>query len=202
MPEDGNSSNGNGSTEGAPAGGQTQQGGQQNAGQSSGANGSDANTDWRDRARTWEQRANSDKAGRDAEKARADSLAAELDKLKAQSMSDTEKAIAAAKAEGAKAATDELASRYGKRLVTATARSVLAGRVDDAQAEALLEVVDHNAFLRKDGEPDEAAIKTWADRVAPARQRVPDLGQGRGRGGTASGADINSMIRRGAGRAH
>jgi hypothetical protein len=164
-----------------PAG---QQQGQQNAG--------DGNHHKR-QAEIWKERA-------DADKARADALATELDALKTKTMSDSEKAIAAAKAEGAKAATDELTAKYSKRLVTATARSVLAGRVDDPQADALLEVIDPSAFL-KNGEPDEAAIKTWADRVAPARQRIADLGQGRGRGENASGADINALIRRGAGRA-
>lgn len=146
---------------------------------------------WKSAARTWETRAKADGA-------RAETLAAELEKLKAAQMTDTEKAIAQAKAEAAKAAQDEMAGKYGRRLVLSEARAALAGR-DVADPDALLEAFDHSGFL-KDGEPDAAAIKTWAERIAPARQRIPDLGQGRGRGAAAQPTSINDLIRRGAGR--
>lgn len=110
--------------------------------------------------------------------------AKQLDELRAQSMTDTEKAIAEARA----AADRDAAVRYGARLVDAEVRAAAAGRPIDVAA--LLEGLDRSRFLDDDGEPDVKAIGAWVDRIAPAAEtpspaRV-DLGQGaRGNGAVA-----------------
>jgi hypothetical protein len=98
---------------------------------------------------------------------------AELEQLKAQTMSDGDKAIAAARAEAAA----ETAAKYGTRLATSAIKAAAAGR--PINVEALLKSVDASKFLDDDGEPDEAAITEWLDELAPVGTRPPpDLGQG------------------------
>jgi hypothetical protein len=111
--------------------------------------------------------------------------AAELERLRMESLSDTEKAVALAKAE----ARVEALREAGGRLVAAEFRAAAKGRVADV--EALLEGVDRSRFVDDDGEPDVAAIAKWVDCIAPQpkeepRPGFPDLGQGIRGGGRAN----------------
>lgn len=110
-------------------------------------------------------------AAREATKA-LKAVQAELDELRAASLSDTEKAIAAARTEAAA----ETAKTFGSRLATAAIKAAAAGR--NLNVEALLKRVDAAAFIGDDGEPDEDAITEWLDELAPAGKPSPDLGQG------------------------
>lgn len=112
------------------------------------------------------------------DRAKANATAAkELEKLRTESMSDMEKAIAQARQEAATEAT----KGFGARLVDAEVKAAAAGRPVDV--DALLEGLDRNRFLTDDGEPDQAAISAWVDRIAPVRDEAAavlptDLGQG------------------------
>lgn len=116
-------------------------------------------------------RKNEAKAKENATKAK------EYDDLKASQMSEQEKAVSAAMAEGEAKARKEMGARLAKSEIKAAA----SGRGIDI--DALLEGVDAGKFLGDDGEPDAESIKTWVDKVAPATTdggtpKVPDLGQG------------------------
>lgn len=100
----------------------------------------------------------------------------ELEKARHASMSEQEKAVATAKAEGRTEALREA----GTRLVDAEVRAAAAGR--NVDTDALLEGLDRSKFLDDDGNPDRDAIQAWIDRIAPAEQeqgfRAPNLEQG------------------------
>lgn len=122
-------------------------------------------------------------------------LRTELEQLRQASMSDQEKAVAAAREEGRK----EAAKQTGVRLVDAEVRACAAGRKVDV--DALLDGLDRSRFLTDDGEPDTKQIAAWVERIAPASANgAPDLGQGTRSGGSPD-ADMNSLLRRAAGRA-
>lgn len=121
------------------------------------------------KARKWEDRA---KQNADAAKRLAD--------LEKQSMTDTEKAVAEAKA----AARAEVLAEVGGQLVDAEVRAALAGR--NVDAEAVLDGLNRSRFVGDDGQPDRDEITKWVDRIAPKpdpnappppRQPV-DMGQG------------------------
>lgn len=149
-------------------------------------------TDWKAEAekltreaRKWEDRAKQNHTA-----------AKELETLRQQSMTETERAVAAARAEAAQ----EVALRYGSRLVDAEVRAAAAGRTIDVST--LLEGLDRSRFLTEDGEPDVKAISAWVDKlspppVEPAKPGFPDVGQGAR--GTASSASpstaMNSLLR-------
>lgn len=109
--------------------------------------------------------------------------ARELERIKAETMTETEKAVKAAREEGRVEARRETSTK----LVAAEFRVVLAGRGVDA--DALLEGVDMSRFLTVDGDPDGAAIGAWVERIAPKVDEkpasFPDLGQG-ARGGSST----------------
>ena len=87
---------------------------------------------------------------------------AELEKLRASTMSEQEKAVAAAKTEGAR----EAALTAGRRLAAAEFRAAAAGRLSDAGAA--LELIDLARFVGDDGEPDTKAIAAAVDKIAAA----------------------------------
>jgi hypothetical protein len=133
--------------------------------------------EWKGHARTWEQRAK-ENAGKLQEGA-----------------TDAEKAAAAARAEGEKAA----ATRLGVRLARAEWLSQAANLVADPAD--LVEEIRLGEFVKDDGEIDEAAIKKsverWA-RLAPA-DGIANPARGP-RGGGNSDRDMNALIRQAAGR--
>jgi hypothetical protein len=82
-------------------------------------------------------------------------------------MSDTEKAVEAARAEARTAALREV----GGRLVDAELRAAAAGR--PIEVDALLEAVDRSRFITDDGDVDRKALAAWVDRIAPAPTDAP-----------------------------
>ncbi|MFF7452106.1 MULTISPECIES: hypothetical protein [unclassified Streptomyces] len=125
------------------------QGGQQ-SGQESGKSGSaaDGDTDWKTHAREWEKRA----------KANA-KAAEELEKLKQQSMTEQEKAVAAAEKAGRTAAAQEAQAEIEKRdaqLRELTIRDAVRDRAEKhgAKAGALL---DSLSFRQKIADLDPSA---------------------------------------------
>jgi hypothetical protein len=120
-----------------------------------------------------------------ANKTAADELAA----LKATTMSDTEKAIQAARDETRAAVMAEV----GGELVEEALRTALTAR--QINAEPLLAVLDRKQFLGDDGKPDRSKINEWIDSFAPkgddptpppppAIPPAKDIGQGPRNGGT------------------
>lgn len=87
---------------------------------------------------------------------------AELDKLKTSSMSEQEKAVASAKAEGQREAT----LSAGKRLAAAEFRATAAGRLADPAAA--IELLDLAKFVGDDGEPDTKAIEDAVSKLVSA----------------------------------
>lgn len=129
-------------------------------------------------------------ARKNEDRAKANATAAtELAQLRQQSMSETERAVAVARAEGVTEATRAL----GARLVSAEVRAAAAGR-PEAQVDALLEGMDAAKFIGDDGEPDVRAIKAWVGKTlpeadpagTPTSSPFPDLGQGARPGASAS----------------
>lgn len=128
------------------------------------------------KARKWEDRAKTN-----AEAAK------ELEQFKRQAMSDTEKAVADAKAAGRLEALADV----GGRLAAAEIRAAAAGRLTDEQLATLTEGLNLAAFLSDDGEVDQAKVAKFVDGIAPKAeeeekpQGFPDLGQG-ARGGSTT----------------
>lgn len=134
---------------------------------------------WRHQSRKHEDRAKSTVSDTELSELRA--AAAERDQLKHAQMSDSEKAIAEARAEGEKNARLALAPD----LVAAEFRAQSAGRVPGL--DALVEDLNHQKFLTAEGRPDTAAISARVQALIPAgapaggapqAQRGPDLEQG------------------------
>lgn len=116
------------------------------------------------------------KAAADAVKAQK---AAELALTQQQqaTMTEQERAVSAAKAEGRTEALREL----GVTRAADAVRLLAAGRPIDV--EALIEGVDLSRYVGDDGDPDRKALEAWLDRVAPKAAEpttptFPDLGQG------------------------
>lgn len=124
------------------------------------------------------------KARSEAEKA-AKAANAELEKLRKLTMSETEKAIAEARA----SARAELMAEVGAERVENAVRAATAGR--NVDADALLDGLDRARFLTDDGKPDTQKITEWVDRIAPKGQTPPkpaakDIGQGARPGATGA----------------
>lgn len=85
----------------------------------------------------------------------------ELETLRQQSMSDTDKAVAVARAE----ARTEALREAGAKLAESHMRLAAAGR--NVDIDALIEGVNVAKFLDDAGDPDVKAITAWVDRVAP-----------------------------------
>ena len=137
-------------------------------------------------------------ARKNEERAKANAAAAkELEEVKKQNMTDTEKAVAEAKAAGRAEALKET----GASLVEAEIKAAATGRGIDI--DALLEGVDRSRFISEDGKADTAAVTAWVDKVAPqvaddGKPEIPDLGQGAL--GTSTDADAGlAAFARGAG---
>lgn len=132
-------------------------------------------TDWKAEARKWEKLA---KDNRNA--------ATELDKLRTATMSEQEKAVSDAKAEGRTAAATE----YGTKLAKAEFKAaVAAAGVDLGEAADL---IDTTQFLDDKGEVDEAAIKKA---VAKLAKLAPKAGAPRSGGDTPPGGPGNPTTR-------
>jgi hypothetical protein len=118
-----------------------------------------------DASRKWEDRAKANKEAAD-----------ELKRVKAETMTETERAV-----EEARAATRaEVLGQVGGSLVAAEIRAAAAGRQIDT--DALISAINPAKFLTEEGQADGDAIKAWIEQVAPEPEPttpvVPDLGQG------------------------
>lgn len=117
----------------------------------------------------------------------------ELEKLRAASMSEQEKAVAAAKQAGASEALKVTAPRLVRAELRAAAAE--AGLGKDALA-GFLEYADLSKFVTEDGEPDEKAISAAVKRLGGGR---PTDFDGGARTSADKPADMNSLLRRTAG---
>jgi len=86
-------------------------------------------------------------------------------------MSDAEKALAAARAEG-KAEAEAVAAR---RLAAAEFRALATGRL--VNPEAALAVIDLAKLLTRTGEPDRKAIAALVDQLATVPEAPPPPGR-------------------------
>lgn len=113
-------------------------------------------------------RKNEDRAKENAVKAR------ELEALKAAQMTETERAVAEAKAAG----RAEALSSVGQRLAAAEIRAALTGIVPDPSAIA--EDLDLSRYVDDDGNVDEAKVQALAAKYAAFTPKPggPDLGAG------------------------
>lgn len=136
---------------------------------------------WRHKARKHESRY---RAIGDVDKLRSDS--AELARIKREGLSDTDKALADAREEGANEARAEERGKYATQLVAAEFRAANAGRLDGAKIQGVLEGIDPSKFLTSEGQVATDKVQQYVDGIAPAdTKKWPDMGQGR-RGGGAS----------------
>ena len=143
---------------------------------------------------------NAERRARKAAEKAAQTAQTELDKLKAASMSDTERAVAEAKAEGRQAAMAEVNGKLLRWAIHAAA----AGKLADPDDAPLL-LGDLDQFLDSSGDPSPKAIASAIDRAAPG-QTVPCPGRveawpaPRWRREPSNGFSMNDEIRRMAGR--
>jgi hypothetical protein len=125
---------------------------------------------------------------------------AELEKLREASLSETERAISQARREAREEATRDLNSR----LVRAEAKAVATGRLADP--EDIVRYVDLSQFeVDENGNVDVKALNKEIDTLLKAKpylaaQRVGGDVDSGARGKVTTGNDMNSMIRRAAGR--
>jgi hypothetical protein len=142
-----------------------------------------------------------ERATRRAAERRAKELESELTKFRESSMSEQEKAIAAAKRE----AITEATSTFNKRLVAAEVRAAAAGKLADP--EDAIRFLDLDQFkANDDGDVDKKAITKALDELvktkpylaAGATRPTGDADQG-ARGGPAGGS-MNDLIRGAVGR--
>lgn len=141
-----------------------------------------------------------ERAARKAAEKAAKTAAEELERLKVATMSESERAVAEAKAQGRKDALAEVNGKLLRSEIKATATGKLA---DPADAAALLGDLDR--FLDKDGEPDSKAITSAIDALVREKPYLAAAGSRPGAlpGGGAkpsNGFNMNDQIRHMAGR--
>jgi hypothetical protein len=139
------------------------------------------------------------KARRAADK-RLKDLEAELDQFRQSQMSETEKAIAQAKAQGRKEALVEATNR----LARAELRAVAAGKLADPDDAAAL-IGDLSEFVTADGDVNTKAMTSAIDALVKAKPYLaPQVAKPAplpGGGATPSnGFSMDDFIRRAAGR--
>jgi hypothetical protein len=146
-------------------------------------------------------KAERDDARREAK--RVKELEAELDKVRNATATDAEKALNAAKAEGAAEAT----TRANERILRSEVRALATGKfADPGDALNFLDLAEFR--VNENGDFDQKAVTKALDAVladkpylaAATGQRVPGVPVGARQGAPAS-EDMNAMIRRAAGRA-
>lgn len=128
----------------------------------------------------------------------------ELAQLRAAGLSDTDKAIEKAKTEARAEAEKELLAKANTRLVRAEIRAAATGTLDPELAVKLLDPAEFD--VDDDGEVDRKAISRAIKGLIEthpnlASARTPGSADGGARGTAPSGADMNQMLRRAAGRA-
>lgn len=121
----------------------------------------------------------------------------ELEQVRRASMSESEKAIAEAKAAG----RVEAASEFGRELARERFDAIAGRRNPDFDTAKALEYVDLSKFLGEDGRPDPKAITAAVERLVPEAQGGAPSYDGGPRGSAPKGADMNQLLRQAAGRA-
>lgn len=130
-------------------------------------------------SREWEKRAKDNKGA--AEK---------LQKLEAASMSETEKAVAAAKAEGAA----EVQRAYGLRLAAAELKAAAAAQ--GVNLDDLGDLIDVSRLLGEDGEVDPKAVKAAVARFAKLAPKPGPSGGDFGGAPQQQPASLDAQIRK------
>lgn len=155
---------------------------------------------WKHQSRKHEARAG-ERSDYDELKKKADAH----DALAQASKTEQDRAVEAAKTEGAEAARAEERRKSALQLVDLKMEAVAAGRgIKLEQLTPLLEPLDRTKFLTDMGEVDSDKVTNWVAGIQPAEgngsngTRVPNLGQGR-RGDT-SGARPTTTVSSGADR--
>ncbi|MFG2976294.1 hypothetical protein ACGFYY_25340 [Streptomyces sp. NPDC048331] len=153
-------------------------------------------TDWKAEARKWEQRAKENKTAAEQGKTAAEELA----KLREQSMTDQEKAVAAAEKKGREAATAEQVRALAERdaqIRKFTIRDAIRERADKAGAKpgALIDSVSFNETIASLDPADKGFRTALDDAIKAAVKDNPALA------GTpvapASGGDLSGGTREG-----
>jgi glucose/arabinose dehydrogenase len=125
----------------------------------------------------------------------AKNAAEELEKLRKAAMSEQERAIVEARAEGRLSAMSE----FGARVVDAEIRAAAAGRFTDGQMRVLLQGLNRSAFLAEDGSVDEKSVHEFVDGIAPPPQQATDqrtiLDLGQGARGDANALNGDPLLR-------
>lgn len=139
------------------------------------------------------------KARREADK-QLKAATAELEKLRQQTMTDTERAIAEAKAQGRQEALIEATGR----LVRAEVRAAAGGKLADPDDAAML-LGDLSEFVSSNGDVDSKAISKAIDELVKQKPYLAPQGTKPaplpGGGATPSnGFDMDGWIRQSAGR--
>jgi hypothetical protein len=137
------------------------------------------------------------KAERDEQRRLARTTQAELEKLRNATQTEQEKAISAAKAEGA----TEAAKAFGQRLARTEFDAAAGRRNPDFDTASALAYVDLTKFVGEDGEPDAKAIKAAVERLVPEPPGGPPSFDGGTRANATKPSDMNQLIRKAAGRA-
>ena len=114
----------------------------------------------------------------------------ELDRIKASQMSDTERAIEEAK----KAARQETAADFGKRLAGAEFRA--AAREKGVDVKDVLDWVDLNKFVDDKGEVDSKAVEQAVGRFAAIKQPNTGNFDGGARANAPKPQRMDDFIRR------
>ncbi|MEQ7847729.1 hypothetical protein [Nocardioides kribbensis] len=126
----------------------------------------------------------------------AKAAASELEKQRQASMSEADKAVAEAEARGRSAAATE----YGTRLARSEFDALAGRRNAGFDTSAALEFVDLKKFLNEDGDVDSKAIKSAVERLVPEESTAASF-DGGARTTAPKGPDMNSLLRKAAGRA-
>lgn len=158
---------------------------------------------WKHQSRKHESRAG-ERADYDEIKKKAD----QHDALVAASKTEQDRAVEAAKTEGADAARAEERQKAAVRLVDAEMRAVGAARgITAEQLAPVIEPIDRTKFLTDTGDVDLDKVTNFVAAIGPAEgngngnnggRRVPNLGQGRRSGD--SGARPPTSVSSGADR--
>ncbi len=126
----------------------------------------------------------------------ARAAATELEKFRTAAMSESEKAVAEAEARGRTAATTE----FGTRLARTEFDAAAGRRNPQFKSADVLDLMDMTKLVGDDGEPDAKAIQAAVDRLVPAAEAGPPAFDGGGRTPPPATHDMNSSLRRAAGR--
>ena len=133
---------------------------------------------------------------RDTLRTERDQLSGQVSEFQQQSMSEQERAVAAARDEGRQAAVVEL----GQQLARVQFDALAARRNPDFDTAQALEFVDLGRFIGQDGSIDQQAVQAAVERLVPAASTAPPSFDGGGRDTASGGGDMNALIRAGLGR--